>query len=285
VIGGAIKNLGIGAQSKRGKFNVHLGGHPKYGLNAQGKFDPAAFKGKNQDPDWQVIEDTCPFGLFKVDGNDNVVWDREKCTLCLGCPIPLGAKGIIELGLETCIATDAAIADGALGAVKAVGAGKVGYINMAIDIVPACDCTGFADAPVVPHLGVFASKDPVAIDQACVDKTNEVAGIPGSRAEEMGVDGAGDIKFDMVSPVFEGMSQQATINTGELIGLGSRDYELVEVKPLGIEKFAFPPDPRRNRQRFQRLFDKFQPFPYDRHEGKGFDRVPEVDLSKINPNA
>ncbi len=34
VIGGAIKNLGIGAQSRRGKFNVHMGGHPRYGFGA-----------------------------------------------------------------------------------------------------------------------------------------------------------------------------------------------------------------------------------------------------------
>jgi len=283
VIGGAIKNLGIGAQSKRGKFNVHLGGHPKYGLNAQGQYTPEAFKGKDEDPGWKVIEETCPFNLFKVEGNDEIVWDRERCTLCLGCPISLGAKGIIGLSLETCVATDAAIVDGALGAVKAVGADKVGYINLAIDVVPACDCTGFADMPVVPHLGIFASKDPVAIDQACVDKTDAVAGIPGSRSEEMGVDGAGDVKFDMVSSVFEGMSQLTTINTGELIGLGSREYELAEAQPAGNEKFAFPPDQRSNRERFMKMFEKFQPFPHDRHDGRGFDRVPEVDLSKVHP--
>ena len=49
VIGGALKNLGIGAQSKRGKFNVHMGGHPKYGVGGGVKFTPEAFKGKAND--------------------------------------------------------------------------------------------------------------------------------------------------------------------------------------------------------------------------------------------
>jgi len=285
VIGGAVKNLGIGAQSKRGKFNVHLGGHPKYGFHVANKYMPEAFKGKENAPDWQMIEDACPFGLLKIDEDDKLIWDRERCTNCLGCGMVLGPRGIWEMSAETFEATDAAIADGALGAVKAVGAEKVGFINMAIDVSPGCDCPGFSDMPVVPHLGVFASKDPVAIDQACVDMATAAPGIQGSRAEEMGVDQPGDVKFDMVSPLFEGLSQQTTINTGAMIGLGSRDYEMVEVPRAGNEKFAFPPDPRLNRVRFQKMYDKFEPFPYDRHDGRGFDRLPEVDLGKVSPKA
>ena len=34
MVGGSIKNMGIGAQSKRGKYNVHMGGHPTYSLPA-----------------------------------------------------------------------------------------------------------------------------------------------------------------------------------------------------------------------------------------------------------
>ena len=286
VIGGAIKNLGIGAQSKRGKFNVHLGGHPKYGINVMGKYDPDAFKGKKDDPGWQIIEEACPFGLLKIDENDKFVWDRERCTLCLACPVGiLGGRGILEVSPETFEATDAAIADGALGAVKAVGADKVGFVSLALDVTPGCDCAGFSDMPVVPHLGVFASKDPVAIDQACVDMATAASGIAGSRSEEMGVESPGDVKFDMVSPLFEGLSQQTTINTGELIGLGSRDYELAEAGRAGNERFAFPPDPRRAGVRFRKLFEKIPPFPYDRYDGHGFNREPEVDLEKVRKQA
>ncbi|GIS65255.1 MAG: hypothetical protein CM1200mP3_15030 [Chloroflexota bacterium] len=56
---------------------------------------------------------------------------------------------------------------------------------MALDVSPRCDCANHADVPIVPHLGVFASKDAVAIDMACVDKAREAEGIRGSAAEMM----------------------------------------------------------------------------------------------------
>ena len=85
----------------------------------------------------------------------------------------MAPRGLFEFPEENFAATDAAIADGALGAVTAVGKEKCGFINLAIDISPRCDCVGFADMPIVPNLGVFASKDPVAIDMACLDKVRE----------------------------------------------------------------------------------------------------------------
>ena len=67
VIGGAIKNLGIGCQSKRGKHNVHLGGHPKYSVANAAIWHPENFKGKAHMEDWKILEDCCPYGLFQVD--------------------------------------------------------------------------------------------------------------------------------------------------------------------------------------------------------------------------
>ena len=115
--------------------------------------------------------------------------------------------------------------------------------------------------PIVPHLGVFASTDPFAIDQACVDKARHAPGIPGSLSEEMGVDAPGDRKFDLAGAAIECLSEQTTINTGVVIGLGSRDYTMVDVSPAGNDKFRFPLDPRPTRLRYQRLFEKFQAVP------------------------
>ena len=63
--------------------------------------------------------------------------------------------------------------------------------------------------------------------------------------------------------------------------MGSRDYELIECEPGEAERFRFPYDKRPSRQRFGERFEKFQPFPYDRHDGKGFDRLDVVDLDKV----
>ena len=43
----------------------------------------------------------------------------------------------------------------------------------------------------------------------------------------------------------------------------------------------FPYDRRPSRQRFKERFEKFQPFPYDRHDGKGFNRNDVVDFDRV----
>ncbi|MFQ5920227.1 MAG: DUF362 domain-containing protein [Thermoplasmata archaeon] len=280
VIGGSLKNLGIGAQSKRGKLNVHMGGHPRYGLGAAAEFHPEMFKGKAETPDWEILEDCCPFNLWHV-YDDHIEWERDKCVNCFGCAALMAGRGILDLPEANFDAVDAAIADACLGTVKTVGEGKVGFINMAVDVSPKCDCVNHADIPIVPHLGVFASKDPVAIDMACVDAARNSRGVPGSASEIMEVAGEGDRKFEGASAMFHGQSEVATINTGQLIGLGNRDYELVDVEPAPTEKYRFPYDRRPSRQRFQDKFAKLQPFPYDRHDGRGFIRNDEVDLEEI----
>lgn len=280
VIGGAIKNLGIGCQSKRGKHNVHLGGHPKYSVANSAIWHPENFKGKANTPDWDILEECCPYHLFKVE-EDTIEWDRAACTSCLGCLGIMAPRGLFEFPEETFAATDASIADGALGAVLAVGREKCGFINLAIDISPRCDCVNFSDMPVVPNLGVFASTDPVAIDMACLDKVRESHGMPGSIAEDFDLLEAGQKKFETVSATVHGLSEEAQINTGTLNGLGSRDYNLIEAEPQPASRHLFALDKRPSGVRFGAKFMKFSPFPYDRYDGQGFLREQEVDTEFV----
>ena len=281
VVGGAIKNLGIGAQSKRGKFNVHMGGHPRYGFGAAVAYHPENYQGRKGDENWKELEESCPYDLIHVT-DDSVEWEREKCCNCISCLGPMTARGIVELNETNFQATNAAIADACLATTKAVGRDKVAFINMAIDLAPGCDCVNYSDMSIVPHLGVFASYDPVAIDKVCIDKATEAVGASGSIAEEMEVLDSGKRKFEMSSPLLSGLSEETQLNTGEIIGLGSRQYELVEVPEKQMADFVFPPDPRRSGIRLGDKFAKIPPFPYDRHGGKGFLREEEVDLERVN---
>jgi hypothetical protein len=174
------------------------------------------------------------------------------------------------------------MADGCLAAVKAVGVGKVGFINMAIDVSPACDCVGFADMPIVPHLGVFASADPVALDRATLDKARDAPGVPGSAAEDYEAQEPGTCKFTTVSAhSFEGLSEEIQIVTGSLNGLGSLEYELVTVDPVADEMLWRFPDRRTLREKFGPLYAKDDPFPRERHEGQGYKRKAAVDLERV----
>jgi uncharacterized Fe-S center protein len=100
-----------------------MGGHPAYGFGACA-FHPEKFKGKKDDQNWQELIECCPFDLIHVIG-DSIQWEREKCTNCMACAGAMLSRGIIDLFAENLQATDAAIADGCLAAVKAVGRDKV----------------------------------------------------------------------------------------------------------------------------------------------------------------
>jgi len=284
VFGGAIKNLGIGAQSKRGKFNCHMSGHPKYGLKESSLFQPENFKGR-QEKGWEVLEQICPYDLIHVtETSVEIEWD--KCNDCRACEGPLRGRGIIKTSVENLKALNAAIADGCLATMKTVGRENCAFINLAIDLTPYCDCPGFSDVPILPNLGVFASSDPVAIDKACLDMSKEAPGIKGSAAEELEVMGPGTHKFEVCSAHSSGALEDIQVNTGEIIGMGTRDYEIVEVPEKTLGDFAFPPDPRpvgtRHRVNFPKLLFPNDTYFIERRGSKNFQRKEEVDLEKVN---
>ena len=55
------------------------------------------------------------------------------------------------------------------------------HISLVVDVSPNCDCHGENDVPILPNLGMFASFDPLALDQACVDACLAAAPLPGSQ--------------------------------------------------------------------------------------------------------
>jgi uncharacterized Fe-S center protein len=97
--------------------------------------------------------------------------------------------------------------------------GKVVYLSFLTNMSPDCDCWNFSDAAVVHDLGVLASTDPVAIDQAAVDMVNDAEGLPGSKGEGLP---RGADKFREVT----GVDGAPILAYAEEMGLGSRRYEL-----------------------------------------------------------
>ncbi len=128
-IGGAIKNIGIGAASQRGKYNVHLGGHPRHGLSAA-YYYPHLCLGRAGCPNWQLCEESCPYGLIHVQEH-SVEIERVGCAGCYGCVFVMSACGVLVFPEETFDATSAGIADSALACMKAVGRDRMGFVNLA----------------------------------------------------------------------------------------------------------------------------------------------------------
>ena len=138
------------------------------------------------------------------------------------------------------------------------------------------------DVPITPHLGIFSGWDPVALDKACLDRATEVIGMPGSAAEDWDVAAAGDHKFSMASSLVPGSSEEIQLHTGVEIGLGSLDYDLVEIdQTRDSVDFAFTADRRLIGAKYGPIYKKENPFPEERFDGTGFDRLTNVDLDKV----
>ncbi len=137
----------------------------------------------------------CPTKATKITKIPHI--DHKLCIGCAACiaVCPYNAVKINWLGLRTPNTFYEKIAEHALASHKKNNI----YIQYVFNITKQCDCAGKEMKPFLPDLGILASLDPVAIDKATMDL----------------------LKHD-----FRG---QHTLDYAEKIGLGSKEYELVEI--------------------------------------------------------
>ena len=102
--------------------------------------------------------------------------------------------------------------------------GNILYINVMNRLSVDCDCDGSPAEPDMHDIGILASYDPVALDQACADAVNRCTPNPGSLLAESAVH-TGD-HFHDVSP---STNWRIQLEHAEKIGLGVREYELVRL--------------------------------------------------------
>ena len=93
-------------------------------------------------------------------------------------------------------------------------------------VSPYCDCHADNDLPVVPDIGIFASFDPVALDMACADAVNAQTPTKGSILEESNR----PFLDDHFASIFPETNWKCCITHAQKLGLGTEEYELIEVK-------------------------------------------------------
>jgi hypothetical protein len=218
--GGAMKNIGVGGASKRGKMNLH-------GALAGDKpvFNKELCPGRSCEW-WETCEACCPEGGITITDKGFEV-DEESCVYCFSCAnlcVNMAGVGAIQR-FDLLPALGRRIADSALAAVMTKNPGMTFFMNYAIDITPACDCYGWTDTPIVNGLGILASTDPVAVDKACIDMMNEAPGLTNSEAEEFDVLAPGTKKLNVI----KGKDIEPQVYGGVGNGLGTTDYEIEEV--------------------------------------------------------
>lgn len=185
--GGAIKQLAMGCASKGGKLAQHANSIPRISSLKCKACKSCALK--------------CPEGAITVDKKAKI--DKNKCVGCASCMAACQFGAISNSWLASLTRSfNERLAEYAYAASK--GKNNI-YITFAFNITKNCDCEGHPMKPIARDLGVFASIDPVAIDQTCLDVLDKSEG---RRVFKRG---------------------RFTLEYAESIGLGSRNYELVEL--------------------------------------------------------
>ena len=212
--GGAIKNIGMGCGSRAGKKEQHHNGQPS------------------------VHQDKCVGckACMKECANQGLAFDETTRKMhivtenCVGCGRCIGACNFDAIDFSSWAAVkdlNCRMAEYA----KAVVDGRPNFhISLIVDVSPNCDCHAENDAPILPNIGMFASFDPLALDQACVDACLACDPLPNSQLS----DNMAKPDFCDHHDHFENSTPDSEYKTclehAEKIGIGSRSYELVFLK-------------------------------------------------------
>ena len=206
--GGTVKNLGMGCASRRGKMVEHSDLSPKVTR-------------KKCVGCGECVEHCSQSAITLKEEKAHI--DPKKCIGCGECILICSNKAIDVHWNSDFARFQKKMVEYAFAVLKRKE-GRAAFLNFLTQISPACDCYGHSDAPIVADLGVLASTDPVAIDQASVDMVNRQRGLDGSSLASHKE--AGGDKFRALYPKVDWSLQ---LDYGEKIGLGKRDYELIPI--------------------------------------------------------
>lgn len=231
--GGAMKNIGMGGGSRAGKMEQHAAGKPS--VNVERCIGCHA------------CEKICAHGAFSFDevreyttasGKTREVHvatiDHDRCVGCGRC---IGVCNQDAICPDYDAAADVLNCKIAEYTQAIVQDRPSFHISLAMDISPNCDCHAENDTPIINDIGMFASFDPVAIDQACADAAMAQTPLPNTvlteSAEKMGHKHEhlhGDQAHDPFCITHPDTDWRTCIAHAEKIGLGTSKYELIEVK-------------------------------------------------------
>ena len=211
--GGAIKNIGMGCGSRAGKTDQHSSSKPtieadlcrgcrrcqKECANGGLEFDPAAKK-------MTINYDNC-VGCGRCLGAcnfDAIQFSQENAPQLLNRRMAEYAKAVVDGRPQF-------------------------HISLIMDVSPNCDCHAENDAPILPDVGMFASFDPVALDQACVDACMACEPMPNSQLSD-NIHSKGFVDHhDHFTNSGPDTEWRSCLEQSEKIGLGSRSYELIKI--------------------------------------------------------
>lgn len=210
--GGAIKNIGMGCGSRASKMQQHNSGKP-------------------------IVHDDLCRGCrrcAKECGSDAITYENGKAVInqdiCKGCGRCIGACAFDAIENQNWDANEILGRKMAEYSQAVCDGRPTFHISLVRDISPNCDCHGENDAPILPDVGIFASFDPVALDQACVDACLHATPMPNSQLSDNLADPHWHHHHDNFLDSNPNVRWKETLEHAEKIGLGTREYELIQMK-------------------------------------------------------
>jgi uncharacterized Fe-S center protein len=213
--GGTLKNLAMGCASRGGKLAMHSTVSPKVI--------------RKRCVGCQECLKHCPSDAILINEDKKAIIDDDKCIGCGECIVVCATEAVQIRWNQAVPVFLEKMMEYAMGAIKGKE-GKMLYVNFINNISPMCDCLAHNDAPIVQDIGIVASTDPVAIDQASVDLVNKEKALAGTCLKTN--TGAGEDKFKGLYPEVDWEIQ---LEYAEKIGLGSRKYDLKFLKTDGLK--------------------------------------------------
>lgn len=220
--GGAIKNMALGAVIGETRRKMHDVNH----------YDQYWFPELCPDEATrQKIIASCPFGAIVPDrDNPNDLHVHfDPCNQCMRCQ-KVAPQGSLLISPKNFHAFQEACAISASLSLKTFAPEKQVHLALATHMTPLCDCFGFTSMPILPDAGIFGSNDIVALEQAVLDVTGKSSLIEENIPANMEVHCREGHPFAQLHGPMK--DPYKVVEYAEGLGLGSRQYELVDVLPV-----------------------------------------------------
>jgi uncharacterized protein len=227
--GGAFKNLALGCMTGKTRGAMHDTVH----------FDPYWFSEKCSDPaKLKAIIASCPFGAIVEDKDKpgDLHLHNEMCNNCGRC-LKVAPEGSLKIDPVNFAAFQEACAISASISLSTFTPGKAVHIVLATQITPVCDCFGFTSMAIQPDAGIFGSDDIVAVDTAVLDALAKLPLLEENVPTSMEVIRNGGHPLSWLHGSYK--DPYIVLRYGEALGLGTHEYDLVDVLP--VEKGIFAP--------------------------------------------
>ena len=211
--GGALKNIGMGCGSRAGKMEQHCEGKPRVNQN----------KGITCGACKRICAHAAPTKME----NGKVSIDQNKCVGCGRCLAVCPKDAISAAYADSIAILNYKMAEYSLAVCQNR---PTFHISLICDVSPNCDCHSENDIPIIPDIGMLASFDPVALDQACADLCNKAPVNAGSilddNMHDEKIDHEHHNHFHVTHPDTE---WESCLEHAQEIGLGTREYELKKI--------------------------------------------------------